>query len=54
MGKAEFIDLPIIYLFTRIQKKWQRIKEDKLADRIMENEYELAMVVIEAIESRLG
>ncbi|NQZ62370.1 MAG: hypothetical protein HRT59_09630, partial [Crocosphaera sp.] len=32
--------------------EWQRIKEDELAGRMFEDEYDLAMAVIEAIESR--
>ena len=37
---------------NRIENEWQRIKEDELAGRMFEDEYELAMAVIEAIESR--
>ena len=39
---------------NRIENEWQRIKEDELAGRMFEDEYELAMAVIEAIESRSG
>ncbi len=37
---------------NRIENEWQRIKEDELAGRMFEDEYELAMTVMEAIESR--
>jgi putative transposase len=37
---------------NRIENEWQRIKEDELAGRMFEDEYELAMAVISAIESR--
>ena len=37
---------------NRIENEWQRIKEDELAGRMFEDEYDLAMAVIEAIESR--
>lgn len=37
---------------NRIENEWERIKEDELAGRVFEDEYELAMAVIEAIESR--
>ena len=37
---------------NRIENEWQRIKEDELAGRMFEDEYDLAMTVIEAIESR--
>lgn len=37
---------------NRIENEWQRIKEDELAGRMFEDEYELAMAVIEAMESR--
>jgi putative transposase len=37
---------------NRIENEWERIKEDELAGRMFEDEYELAMAVIEAIESR--
>ncbi len=33
-------------------QEWQRLKEDELAGRMFEDEYELALAVIEAIESR--
>lgn len=39
---------------NRIENEWQRIKEDELAGRMFEDEYELAMAVIEAIEFRSG
>ena len=37
---------------NRIENEWQRLKEDELAGRMFEDEYELALGVIEAIESR--
>lgn len=37
---------------NRIENEWQRLKEDELAGRMFEDEYELAMAVIEAIDSR--
>jgi putative transposase len=37
---------------NRIENEWERIKEDELAGRMFEDEYELAMAVIEAIEAR--
>jgi transposase len=37
---------------NRIENEWQRIKEDELAGRMFEDEYELSMAVVEAIESR--
>jgi transposase len=37
---------------NRIEDEWQRLKEDELAGRIFEDEYELVIAVIEAIESR--
>ena len=37
---------------NRIENEWQRIKEDELAGRMFEDEYDLAIAVIEAIESR--
>ena len=37
---------------NRIENEWQRLKEDELAGRIFEDEYELAIAVIEAIEAR--
>ena len=35
-----------------IETEWQRIKEDELAGQMFEDEYELSMAVISAIESR--
>ncbi len=37
---------------NRIENEWQRIKEDEIAGRIFEDEYELILAVIAAIESR--
>lgn len=37
---------------NRIENEWERIKEDELAGRMFEDEYELAVAVIEAIGSR--
>lgn len=37
---------------NRIENEWQRLKEDELAGRMFEDEYDLAMAVIEGIESR--
>jgi putative transposase len=37
---------------NRIETEWQRLKEDELAGRMFEDEYELALAVIEAIDSR--
>ena len=37
---------------NRIENEWQRIKEDELAGRMFEDEYELFLAVVEAIESR--
>ena len=37
---------------NRIENEWQRIKEDEIAGRIFEDEYELILAVITAIESR--
>ena len=37
---------------NRIESEWQRIKEDELAGRMFEDEYELCLAVISAIESR--
>lgn len=37
---------------NRIENEWQRIKEDELAGRMFEDEYELAMAVIEVIRAR--
>lgn len=37
---------------NRIENEWQRLKEDELAGRMFDSEYELAMAVIEAIEVR--
>lgn len=37
---------------NRIENEWQRLKEDELAGQIFEDEYELAIAVIEAIEVR--
>jgi putative transposase len=37
---------------NRIENEWQRIKEDELAGRMFEDEYDLSMAVIEAIENR--
>lgn len=37
---------------NRIENEWQRLKEDELAGRMFEDEYELSLAVIEAIESR--
>ena len=35
-----------------IENEWERLKEDELAGQMFEDEYELALAVIEAIESR--
>lgn len=37
---------------NRIENEWQRIKEDEIAGRVFEDEYELILAVITAIESR--
>jgi len=37
---------------NRIENEWKRLKEDELAGRMFENEYELVQAVIEAIELR--
>jgi putative transposase len=37
---------------NRIENEWERIKEDELAGRMFDDEYELAVAVIKAIESR--
>jgi transposase len=37
---------------NHIETEWQRIKEDELAGQMFEDEYELSMAVISAIESR--
>lgn len=37
---------------NRIENEWQRLKEDELAGRMFETEYDLAIAVIEAIDSR--
>lgn len=37
---------------NRIENEWQRIKEDELAGRMFEDEYELSLAVMSAIESR--
>lgn len=37
---------------NRIENEWQRLKEDELAGRMFETEYDLAMALIEAIDSR--
>lgn len=37
---------------NRIENEWQRIKEDELAGRMFEDEYELCLAVISAVESR--
>ena len=37
---------------NRIENEWQRLKEDELAGRMFEDEYELAIAVISAIETR--
>ena len=37
---------------NRIENEGQRIKEDELAGRMFEDEYELFLAVVEAIESR--
>ena len=37
---------------NRIENEWQRIKEDEIAGRVFEDEYELILAVIAAIESR--
>ena len=37
---------------NRIENEWQKIKEDELAGKMFEDEDELAMAVIEAIELR--
>ena len=35
-----------------IEEEWQRLKEDEIAGRMFEDEYDLAMAVIEAVDSR--
>jgi putative transposase len=35
-----------------IEGEWQRLKEDEIAGRMFEDEYDLAMAVIEAIDVR--
>jgi putative transposase len=35
-----------------IEEEWQRLKEDEIAGRMFEDEYDLAMAVIEAVEVR--
>jgi putative transposase len=35
-----------------IEQEWQRLKEDEIAGRMFEDEYDLAMAVIEAVEVR--
>ena len=37
---------------NRIENEWQRIKEDEIAGRVFEDEYELILAVIAGIESR--
>ena len=37
---------------NRIENEWQRIKEDELAGQMFEDEYELSLAVIRAIEFR--
>lgn len=37
---------------NRIENEWQRLKEDELAGQMFEDVYELALAVIEAIETR--
>jgi len=37
---------------NRIENEWQRIKEDEIAGRVFEDEYELILAVIAAIEAR--
>lgn len=37
---------------NEIENEWKRLKEDELAGRMFEDEYELAMAVIEGIKSR--
>ena len=35
-----------------IEEEWQRLKEDEIAGRMFEDEYDLAMAVIEAVDTR--
>lgn len=35
-----------------IEEEWQRLKEDEIAGRMFEDEYDLAMAVIKAVDSR--
>lgn len=35
-----------------IEQEWQRLKEDEIAGRMFDDEYDLAMAVIESIDSR--
>jgi putative transposase len=35
-----------------IEEEWQRLKEDEIAGRMFDDEYDLAMAVIESIDSR--
>ncbi len=35
-----------------IENEWERLKEDEIAGQMFEDEYEVALAVIEAIESR--
>ncbi|MEC5032979.1 MAG: transposase, partial [Oscillatoria sp. PMC 1051.18] len=37
---------------NRIENEWQRLKEDELAGQMFEDEYELALAVISAIQTR--
>ncbi len=37
---------------NRVENEWERLKEDEIAGQMFEDEYELALAVIEAIESR--
>ena len=51
----KIIYILITQLFSRIEwieNEWQRIKEDELAGRMFEDEYELSLAVMSAIESR--
>lgn len=35
-----------------IEEEWQRLKEDEIAGRMFEDEYDLAIAVIEAVDTR--
>ena len=37
---------------NRIEDEWLHLKRDKLASRVFEDEYDLAMAMIEGIETR--